>query len=229
MQGPCNYDFGAYWETEIVPHLDNPKIQKAIRDGVNWYLKESRQPHLRYKKNTAPASYSSRDGYARLIMGRREDQLEDDLRKRGKLPLYFTRAEKKFVDAHEENSPILSEKEWDKIEDDIGDARDRLTAHLYKWDNIKYNLETYFFCGACHWYNPTFCLTLARLVEPDENWHVLDGIKHTTVVNYECSKVFDLLYWCDKGRLGNHVFGDEVREQDETLGGYAAFWDAIER
>ena len=39
MSYPINYDFGINWDTRIKPHLDNPKIKKAIQKGVNDYLK----------------------------------------------------------------------------------------------------------------------------------------------------------------------------------------------
>ena len=49
--------------------------------------------------------------------------------------------------------------------------------------------------GACHWWNPTFSLTLAKLVYPNEKWKIKKGFYHTTVVNLNESLVFDILYF----------------------------------
>ena len=38
MNYPINYDFGANWNDKIKPFLDNPKIKRAIRKGINDYL-----------------------------------------------------------------------------------------------------------------------------------------------------------------------------------------------
>ncbi len=90
-------------------------------------------------------------------------------------------------------------------------------------DRIKHALESYYLPCACHWYSPTFMLTLARLVEPTEHWAVRTGPEHTTVVNRARTRVFDLIYWGLKGRLENYLFGDTIKSHDASMGGELAF------
>ena len=66
MNYAVNYDFGKHWDSKIKPHLDNSLLLKAIRRGINDYLSQFPNNH-RYKKNTVPADYSSKDHYQILI------------------------------------------------------------------------------------------------------------------------------------------------------------------
>ena len=212
---PMNYDFGFNWNTKIKPHLDNPDLNAAIRSGVNGYLScfPTRQ---RYKVNTAAASYSSKDGYA-MLMDHRDEVLIEQLRRDNKLPKKYLDLERKV------NSPFGNESSCYALMR----MQQQILRPYTCWDAIKYDPETYYLSGACHWYNPTFCLTLARLVEPREQWFVQTSNKHTTVVNREKTKIFDLLYWCNDGRLERHMFGSPVQQSDETMGGLQAYTDSI--
>lgn len=70
---------------------------------------------------------------------------------------------------------------------------------------------------------------MAKIIEPNEKWRVLSGNDHTTVINADNSKVFDLLYYCIDGRLENHMFGDPILEKDIdiTLGGKEAYINSM--
>jgi hypothetical protein len=65
--------------------------------------------------------------------------------------------------------------------------------------------------GACHWWNLTFCLTLAQIIYPNEKWRVRIGHDHTTVTNQDQSLVFDILYF---------------DETDDSRGGQKALLDS---
>ena len=91
MQYPINYDFGKNWNT-IIPYLDHPEIKKAIRDGVNDYLSGFNNGH-RYRINTPPAKYSSKDGYC-MLMDRKRDLKFDELRSNKLLPELFLSKER---------------------------------------------------------------------------------------------------------------------------------------
>jgi hypothetical protein len=196
---PINYDFGKNWDTKIKPFLDHPKIKRSITKGINSYLRDNDFNKL-YKKGTAPASYSSRDGYF-MVMDRKRETKRHELYNPNQLP-----------DDDDEQSLMEMEKEID---------------FYFPWDQIKYDIETYDVIGACHWWAPTFEITLARLVEPTESWRILSSSKHTTVINHDSTKIFDLLYWCGVGgRLNYHLFGDQLNDNDLTLGGKLAFIDA---
>jgi hypothetical protein len=99
----------------------------------------------------------------------------------------------------------------------------KLVEPVRAWENIKHSLASYYLSGGCHWMARTLMLTLARLVEPDEQWHVRLGQKHSMVVNSTNTRVFDLLYWGLDGRLENYIYGADIKADDPSLGGRLAF------
>ena len=66
------------------------------------------------------------------------------------------------------------------------------------------------------------------MVEPGEVWLVQVGEDHTTAINREHTKVFDLLYWCCHGRLENYMFGDSIEKKD-PVGGLSAYIDSLDK
>ena len=62
---PINYDFGKNWNEKIVPYLNNPKLKRKIKEGVNDFVHNN--PSLMYELRTVPASYTSSDAYACLL------------------------------------------------------------------------------------------------------------------------------------------------------------------
>ena len=186
MQYPINYDFGKNWKSKIVPHLDDPRIQKSLQMGIDHYLSQF-PSNDKYKENTCPANYSSRDGYAMLIDKKAKIYL-DNMKKEGKLP-------KKYVDLKAKLYKRYRNDNSDDINLSLFYMEEEMTAHLHEWQNIKYDLESYYLSGSCHSYAPTFELALARIVEPEEKWFVRTSDKHSTVINQNETKIFDLLYW----------------------------------
>ncbi len=187
---PVNYDFGKNWKTQIVPHLSNLRLKRAIKRGIDRFCGEGT-----YKRRTAPAEHSAYDTYCTLCD--RLDEIElDRLEDIGKLPRKYN--------------------------------RQKILKRFHSWNNIKNNLETYVVWHRCHSWAPTFQLTLAQLVEPEEQWKIRTGDDHTTVINEAETKVFDILYWsCDY--IYNYLFGDSLEEEvknDTTLGGYKAYRDS---
>lgn len=219
-QQPVNFDFHKHWELRIKPHLEDVRVKRAIRKGVDAYLNKWPNNEEVYKANTAPAAYSSKDAYA-VLCDRKEDMIMDRLRDEGKLPEWFLEIERKWKTAEDD-----SEDDEDYTPE-LMKAREKLLEPYNNWNAIKYNLETYYLSGSCHWYAPTFELTLARLVCPNEKWRVMSSDVHSTVINQDNTKVFDLLYWANDGRLENHVFGDKIEIIDPTLGGAQAYKDAV--
>lgn len=78
-------------------------------------------------------------------------------------------------------------QQYQKYKDEIVDS----------YMNLERNKNYIYYCcyGACHWYNPTFCLELAKLVMPEIDWQTLRGSKHTTITNKDETLVFDILYF----------------------------------
>ena len=220
MPYPINYDFGNNWNKKIVPHLNNPKIKAAIKEGINDYLDQFPLCKKRYKPNTAPADYSSRDAYM-TTLDEKWERMFWALRENNMVPKNILNIEKKIAEYDSDND--------DGIDiDDLGYehmvAEFKFRDEYFTWDHIKDDLETYHLCGGCHWYNPTFGLELAKLVEPKEKWRVRMGTNHTTVINKAGTKVFDLLYWgANDERMNNYLFGDEIKNPDPTMGGKDAY------
>lgn len=207
---PVNYDFGKNWKTEIVPLLETPEVLKAIRKGVNDYLKRTGGTK-KYVKNTPPARYSSGDGYA-TFMDKKMENLIYQLRQENNLPKAFNKVENELSIFYKSNN--TNGDEMERLNDIYFNEYNKLYRKYFCWKNIKHTMEPYVFYGACHWWAPTFCLTLANLVEPDQEWQIRKGEKHTTIINKNKTKVFDLVYW--------YLLLD-----DNTLGGKQAFIDSL--
>jgi hypothetical protein len=234
MQYPINYDFKANWDTKIKPFLDDPRIKKAIREGIMQYCRSFKYIR-KYKNNTVPAIYSSSDYYVRLT-DRRDEIKFEELRRSGLLPKRYLLLEEmenklragiynnaeSFDDYEEDFSKIYNEQDYIKI---------KLLESYFTFDKVKYDIESYVVQGACHSWAPTFQLTLAKLVEPNEKWKVRSSDKHSTVINEDGTKIFDLLFWAYTGRLENHMFGDPLSQEaldDYTLGGKNAYIDSTD-
>jgi len=217
MNYPINYDFGKHWNSKIRPHLDNPNLLKAIREGINDY-----SAIKTYRKNTIPALYSSKDHYDNLLT-RKDEMLIEQLRKDHKLPLAYLKLEEKME--------ICDDDDQDKL-DRLFSRKVKMETMIFKqyrpWNVTRYDLESYYVSGACHSWAPTFELTLARLVEPEEKWTVRRGKLHSTVINATYTLCFDLLYWTCY-RIENYMFGDPLHDDvlnDLTLGGQQAYVDS---
>lgn len=219
MEYPLNYKFGENWQSTIVPHLDNPRVLRSLQRGIDDYMKNFPTCGKRYKKDTCPANYSSLDKYY-MLMDRKCRIYIKELKKNGKLPQEYIDLKNKIKEYNSEDS---EEYDVDDYCFQLLCLENKITKHLYKWNNIKYDLGSYVLWGSSHSYAPTFELTLANLVLPDEKWRVRRGNRHTTVIDEKGNKVFDLIYWALDGRLENHVFGDPVRKEDPTLGGRIAY------
>lgn len=144
----------------------------------------------------------------------------EKLRTEGKLPRRYLKLEKQWEEAGELEFDLISQLDYKII---------KIKREIFKpylgWHAIKYNLESYLLFRGCHEWAPTFELTLAKLVEPDEEWYVRSGERHSTVINKSETKVFDLLYW-RVGRIENYMFGDPLKDDviaDTTFGGKLAF------
>lgn len=110
--------------------------------------------------------------------------------------------------------------EYDRAWEDYQDTSLKAEYDKYKQTVIEPYLDIErmknykYFClyGGCHWYNPTFGITLAKMVMPDIKWKIIGGDFHTTVVSHDEKLVFDILYFDEK--------------DTETYGGRQAIVDA---
>ena len=220
---PINYDFGKNWDTKVKPFLEHPKIKKAIVKGVNSYLSIFPNNH-KYKKNTPPAQYSSKDWYV-TIRDRQEEIIMEKLRTSNQLSKEFLDFEAKI----QEHGDYCIGDDDENDPQTLYDMQQEILAPYFSWDKIKYDILSYCLSGSCHWWSPTFELTLAKLVEPEIKWKVQRGNDHTTVISQDKKRVFDLLYWSCDDRIDNYIFNDPIPNDkiDPTLGGKQAFIDSM--
>lgn len=198
---PINYDFDAYWDLIIVPLLNTKQVKNAIKKGILGYMNNCLNPDVKLK------SYKNIFDYLNKIHGKYYLNINSSPSD------YSTRCtehqmewENKLVDKLED-SGFIKHFEWDENEDDAITSdnyekyrEDYLCPLLKPYVNNykKTHMDSYCLWGGCHWWNPTFCLTLAKLVLPNEIWRVRSSEYHTTVVNHDDSKIFDIVYYNNK-------------------------------
>lgn len=209
---PINFDFGKHWDSKIRPFLLHPKIKLAIY-----------RCYPNYSCLKPPAFYTSTDAHSTLMEKKKELALQR-MRENKELPPEYLFLEKNQIGEEDEGYEELTEDDericcykFHEIEEDI--------AGIY--DDWRSKLESYVGFNDCHLWNPTFGLTLAELVEPEEKWRVRSSPKHTTVINENNTKVFDIVFWSViNRRIDNYVLGEPLTDAaiaDITLGGKDAY------
>ena len=167
-----NFDFGKHWDTRIVPLLSTRQVKSCITQAINTYLKYE-CPWRTYDKKRAPADYVAGGAFY-------ADPYAD----------YEAKIIRKLVRAGQFRKRRPSETEDDYYEHYLKAAVAPFMEHFERT-----NIASYQCMSACFYWNTTFGLLIARLVEPREKWRVLKNAWHATVVNEDRSKVFDILYW----------------------------------
>ena len=199
-----NYDFKANWNDIILPLLSLPKVKKSIKRGIISYINDDNCfKDTIYNPNKCPASYGRGDTWAVYIDDYKE-KLTEKLLGSG----YLKKDENEPLNDDEMDEYFGSEK-FDLYEN----YKREIIEPFIKYHE-KNSLRAYQMFGACHWWNPTFGLTLAKIIYPNEKWIVKRGFYHTTIVNKNESLVFDILYF---------------DENDETKGGKIAISDASKK
>jgi len=199
-----NYDFKANWDSVILPLLSNPKVKKSVKKGILKYIEIGHcYVDVTYSLDKCPAYYGRGDGW-RCYIDDYEEQLTEKLLETGYLK-------------KDENEPLDDDK-WDDYQgspehEKYLEYKEAVLSPFIK-HHEKTSLRAYQMFGACHWWNPTFGLTLAKLLYPNENWKVVTSDYHTTVTNADMSLVFDILYF---------------DENDETKGGKNALNDSLKK
>lgn len=201
-----NYDFKTNWDIIILPLLNHQKVKKSIKKGIISYINDGNcSQDTFYDPNQCPAFYGRGDGWSEYIDNYRE-KLEEKLIETGYLK-------------KDENEPLTNEN---GELDNYFESENYILYENYKGELIKpfikyhekTSLRAYQMFGACHWWNPTFGLTLAKIIYPNEQWIVKKGFYHTTIVNKKETLVFDILYF---------------DENDETKGGNLAISEASKK
>ena len=181
-----NYDFKANWNDIILPLLSLPNVKKSIKKGIISYIVDGNcYKDIIYDCNKCPASYGRGDAWIVYM-----DEFEESLTK------------KLIASGFLKNNENISLDDAGEFDEDFDEDFDEEYIN-YKNELIKpfikhhekTSLRAYQMFGACHWWNPTFCLTLAKIIYPNEKWQVKKGFYHTTIVNSDESLVFDILYF----------------------------------
>ena len=199
-----NYDFKTNWDSIILPLLVHPKVKKSIKKGVVKYFETGNcNSDITYRPDNCPAYYSCGDGWSNY-MSEFEEKLTEKLLETG----YLKKDENEPLD-EDEYEDYFNSNEYHKYLEYKEEMLKPFIKH-----HEKTSLRAYQMFGACHWWNPTFGITLAKLIYPNEDWKVISGEYHTTVTNKNETLVFDILYF---------------DENDETKGGKLAIEDSLKK
>lgn len=184
-----NFDFEKHWDTVILPLiLNNQKVRRSLKQAILKFIPHSWKG-LVYDPKRCPASYGKTDGWSTYMM-EYEEKLEQELLELGILEPDL-------------NAPDGEGDDEDEFDYYNNDNPNRILYETYKQKVMepfirhheKTSIRAYQMYMSCHWSNPTFGFTLAKVACPSECWHVRRGDLHTTVVNSDGSKVFDILYF----------------------------------
>jgi len=175
-----NYDFKANWNDIILPLLSHPTVKKSMKKGIMGFLKNGQAyKDFTYEAGKCPASYETSDGWC-IYMDDFIEKLEEQLLQTGYL----------------KPAPIIKDEDIDNSPEyaEYLQYKENLLEPFIK-HHERTSLRSYQMMHACHWWNPTFSLTLAKIIYPNEKWHVKKGYYHTTIVNENETLVFDILYF----------------------------------
>jgi len=181
-----NFDFKKNWDI-VLPLLSTPQMKKAIRRGIQRFIKSGQCDIKEYDPARLPYEYGRNyDEFCNM-----EENLAERLVKTGYL----------------KPCPESDEPESHEKVDRYFHKRSELIEPFIRI-NMKNSLRGYQMFSACHWWNPTFGLTLARIIYPNEKWRIMSGYKttpdpgyndggHTTIINATGTMTFDILYFND--------------------------------
>ena len=225
-----NFDFKKYWVDVCLPViLYDARVKTAMKNGIVNYLKSGGvKSNREYDEDILPIHYSNIHWRGKI----HELHWERDT--------FYPQMESLGIIEKDHYPPSDSDSDFDH--DDYFNDQHLMCSHYedykedtcalwYKWQR---QLDWSSYCpnGQCHWWNPTFGLTLARIIQPKETWRVVrnwltpegkdsEGTSlgnHTSVINHDNTKCFDILYYGpDKPNFGGdlvylHLFDESGNE-----------------
>lgn len=207
---PQNYDFGANWTSILLPLIKTDVMQKAIMEGMARVLDQEGDPD--YDITKPPARYCVSPIWSDLQldydnMAVAKWTADGKLSKKENRILHPPPYDEDFsgIDRHSPEYEALQSKTWDNIA-----LKYRKANGTDIWQN---QLESYVVFHECEAWNATFGIALARLAVPEEKWRVVRRPAHTTVMNQDNTRCFDILLWgC--GHLRKHVLASSASEFD---------------
>lgn len=236
-----NFNFKVNWEKLCMPLMRTEQIQKEIKKGVRGYMKNRQISFIYDYKLTDEEKRlenSNKKEYKKIIQEKKnENSFNYKEFIKYDYPLKYAQGDT-ICDINEEIEQriIVLLTEHNILKKDTNEPTDCIdeimeeylcSDHYAEYQKYKYNvIEPYvnaeydkdyrYYClwGGCHWYNPTFGITLARMVMPHIKWKLIVGDFHTTVVSEDEILVFDILYY-DENDVdtfgGKHAISDATR------------------
>ena len=186
--------------TEQEEQLNNREYKLLVKQKEALFKNEL-MVFKNYEKNKYPLSYAVGDSICG-IDEEIEERIVPYLIERGILQTDKNRPTD-FMVRDEEGE--LCEC-YDEVMDDYMETENYKKYEEYKnkiiepYLNAERDKDYRFYCvwGACHWWNTTFGLELARLVMPSVKWKIIQNDFHTTITSEDEKLVFDILYFDEK-------------------------------
>ena len=152
-----------------MPLLKTKTMKRAIARGLKDVIKNSKWKHT-YDVNEFPINYPCLGDSHATYYDHMQENILSDLRAKG---VEIPPGPNEHDDIYESNNfDEDCNEHWKQLE---------LIIEPYKKEYMENDYAAYVPHHACHWWNPTFGLTLAKLIHPEIKWKVFMGEWHTTV------------------------------------------------
>ena len=216
-----NYDFKKNWN-DIVPLLELPQVKSAITRGINSYLNNDDTRTDKYDKKHFPLYYARGDTICYILGDNFDMDFTEELQIKGILKLDINEPNENDFTSCKYYDIAMEEYFENGNYDKYHEYCQKIIEPYYNY-KMKHNYQSYCLYSGCHWWNNTFGLTIAKLIMPNENWKIVKNDLHTTVVNKEDTKVFDILLYDDK--LAD--FGGDKAYRFATFNGSVEEWEQL--
>jgi hypothetical protein len=187
-----NYDFKSNWMTVISPLLELSIVKESIENGITDFINSGNawSHKIKYDNTRCPASYGRSDWWHCHVLDDFRDKKSVELVEKGILLSYKDFCKKNNYDIEGDGYEDAYIQEYFDYKAEV------FIPYIKEFERTDYRSHLVF--SACHWWNPTFCLTLAKLIYPLEEWKVLNGMYHTTITNKDQSMIFDIIVYDEK-------------------------------
>ena len=220
-----NFNFKDNWG-EIYKRLEYHSVQCVIKSSIKKYLRETNFP-LTYDKELLPCHYSQGDAWTFIVSDEEKDKLRERLTIDGTIEKDLKFPNYKKILKKCRNDKTKADAIYDEKYEKYLDSHQSYKYETYCNEKMKpyideimkNNYKSYKLRSGCHYWNNTFSLKMANYIFPKENWEVISNHLHTTVVNKNRTKVFDILMYNENA---DDFGGDEAYR-------YATFEGNIEQ
>ena len=90
------------------------------------------------------------------------------------------------------------QQKYIRVDDDDDYKTYTTNINNFIYTELLKSYKGYVIYGACHWLNKIVMLEVARILEPNEEWTIrTNNTIHTTIINKNQNKVFDIIMYDD--------------------------------